>query len=349
MGKAQDFEKLLIEKVTEDIPFPQFTIVVARKLRDRIKGIKLYAHSYAFTLHFRYGVYNTIDFLNFASEQGLSGVEINLNYGGEKSLASMSESELKKVKEKAREFGLEILLDISGTERDEIDRVVKVAKILGVQNIRVYNLHGGYVQDCIRDCVADLKYACKIAEQNGLYFAIESHEAMKSHELAYVVKEVNSDRLGILFDFGNMINAYEEPLAALKGMSDHIWWAHIKDVKIESDRDGYAQLGVRDGTGDLPQLRMLYELLMLGDTEPQIKIFALQQVNGYKSPAYRFSDDGENPEIPTREPSYTRENPRLSRNENLHVEKENAIHQVNQIKGLFSALMEMSERKLQSM
>jgi len=344
----KEFEKLLNRNMNEESTSPKFTKDIASKLLNRIKHIELYAHSYSFTLHFHHGVYHAIDLLNFAHQQGLSGIDIHLHFGNEKSLKNKSRSELKEVKDLAKKLNLTIVLEVSNTTKSDIQKVVEIAKILDVHNIRVYNRYGGYLSDNIQKCINDLKYACELADKEDLYFVIEQHEVLKANELVQIIKEVGSSRLGLLFDFGNMINANEKPLTALKIMSPYIRHTHIKDVKVIPKKLGFAQEGVVDGEGDLSQLRMLYDLLMLGDKNPQVKIFALEQSNGYFAPAYRFKGEGKNPKIPKRESSHTRDNPKLSRDENLRVEEENAIHQVKYIKKLLDDLRKIAERRLDS-
>lgn len=349
MSKVQkDFEKLLNDKLGKDIINPIFTKKIASKLLNRINNIQLYAHSYAFTLHFRNAIYDAIDLLNFAHQQNLSGIDIHLAFGEEKSLNKKNLSDLKEVKKLARKLNLKIVLEISSTIKSKIQKVVEIAKILGVQKIRVYNRHDGYLLDSIHKCTVDLKYACKIADKNDLYFVIEAHEVLNSSELVHIVEKIDSPRLRLLFDFGNMINANEKPLQALKIMSPYISHVHIKDVIVISMKNGYAHQGVVDGKGDLPQLRMLYELLMLGGKNPQVKIFALEQVNGYYAPLYRFKGEHKNPRIPKRDPSYTKTDLKLSLNESLRIEKKNAIHQVKYIKKLLNDFRKICERRLDS-
>jgi len=198
----KDFEKLLNRRTNEKLTNPKFTKEIARKLLNRINHIQLYAHSYAFTLHFKNGVYNAINLLNFAHQKNLSGIDIHLDFGKEKSLNNKNLSELKEVKELAKKLNLKIVLEISSTTKYDIQKVVEIAKILDVQNIRVYNRYGGYLLDSIQKCIVDLKSACKIADKNDLYFVIEHHEVLNSSELVHIVKEVDSPRLGLLFDFG---------------------------------------------------------------------------------------------------------------------------------------------------
>jgi len=237
MGEVQkDFEKLLNQKTKEKITSPKFTKEIARKLLNRINHIQLYAHSYAFTLYFEYGDYNVIDLLNFAHQHNLCGIDIHINDGKEKSLNNKNLSDLNEVKDLAKKLKLKIVLEISSTTKVDLQKVTKIAKILDIQNIRVYNRYGGYLSDSIKKCITDLKYACKIAEKNDLYFVIEAHEVLNSSELVHIVKEVDSHRLRLLFDFGNMINANEKPLAALETMSPYITHVHIKDVRVISKK-----------------------------------------------------------------------------------------------------------------
>ena len=42
---------------------------------------------------------------------------------------------------------------------------------------------------------------------------------------------INSQRIELLFDFGNMINACEEPLAALQTMVPYIRQVHLKGIR----------------------------------------------------------------------------------------------------------------------
>jgi len=270
-----DFEKLLQRKIVDGISTPQFTKKVARKLLDRVKRIQLYAHSYAFVLHFNYGDFHVVDLLNFAHEHGLSGISIHIDFGGKKALGNKNLSELEEINALSKKLSLQIVLEISGTTKSEIDKVVEIAEILNARNIRVYNRHSGHLSEIIQEGINELRYASKIAEENNLYFVVEQHEVLKSNELVHVIREVDSPRIGLLFDFGNMINANERPLSALKTMSPYIRHAHVKDVRIIQKNSGFAQQGVPDGEGDLPQPRMLFDLLMLGDSRPQVsRVFA---------------------------------------------------------------------------
>lgn len=342
MSLQKYFIALLNENMASKNTSPKLTKKIAQKLIERIKIIKLYAHSYAFTLNFQKGDFDAIDLLNFAYENGLKGIDINIDCGKKNSLRQKSIKELKKVKLYAKKLKLGINLEISSTSKEEVNSVVKIAKIFDVKNIRVYIRYGGHVSEIIKKGIDDLKYIAEIA-RDELFFAVEPHEVLKSNELVQIIKKVNSPQVGLLFDFGNMINADENPLDALTVMSPYISQVHLKGVKKVKIKKGFGQIGVPEGEGDLPQMRLLFNLLLLGESEPQVKFYALEQEVGYKSPPFRFDNEDENPLIPNREPGVTYLDKNKSIEENLLLEKQNACKQVQYVKSLLKQMEMMSK------
>jgi len=76
-----------------------------------------------------------------------------------------------------------------------------------------------------------------------------------------------------LFDFGNMINANENPIDALTVMSPYILQVHMKGVKKVTINEELEQVvGVPEGEGELPQMSMLIKLLLLGEIGTTSKI-----------------------------------------------------------------------------
>jgi len=321
---------------------PKLTKKNAQKLIERINIIKLYSHSYAFILNFQKGDFDVIDLLNFAYENGLNGIDIHIDDGKKNSLRQKSIEELKKVKLRAEKLKLGINLEISSTSKEEVDLIVKIAKILGVKNIRVFICYGGHISEIIKKGIEDLKYISEIA-RDGLSFVVEPHEVLKSNELVQIIKKVNSPQIRLLFDFGNMINANENPIDALTVMSPYISQVHMKGVKKVKINGGLGQVGVPQGEGDLPQMRMLLNLLLLGESKPQVKFYALEQEVGYKSPPFRFDNEDENPLIPNREPSVTYLDKNKSVEENLLLERQNAGKQVRYVKNLLKQMEIMSK------
>ncbi|MCH8067153.1 MAG: TIM barrel protein [Nanoarchaeota archaeon] len=322
---------------------PKLTKKIAQKLIERIKVIKLYAHSYSFNLNSQKGDYDAIDLLNFAHENRLNGINIHIDFGGKKNLRKKSKNGLEYIRLQAEKLKLGINLEISSTSKEEVDSIVRIARILDVKNIRVYIRYGGHISEIIKKGIKDLKYISEIAKGDELSFVVEPHEVLKSNELVRIIKKVNSPQVRLLFDFGNMINANENPLNALTVMSPYISQVHIKSVKKIKMKKGYGKIGVPEGEGDLPQMRMLFNLLLLGKFEPQVKFYALEQEVGYESPPFRFDNENENPLIPNREPSVTYLDKNKSVEENLLLEKQNASKQVQYVEALLKQMEIMSK------
>ena len=103
-------------------------------------------------------------------------------------------------------------------------------------------------------------------------------------------------------------------------------------------KKGYESLGVLEGKGDLPQMGLLFSLLLLGKLKPQVKFSALEQEVGYHSPLFRFDNEEKNPLIPNREPSVTYLDKNKSVKQTLLFERENARKQVRYVKNLLKQM-----------
>jgi sugar phosphate isomerase/epimerase len=284
-----------------------FEAAIAQKLRNRINGIRLHAHTYSLTHNLTHGSFRPANALEFAYEHELHGLNIHVDDGGEHSLTHSTPKQLAKFKAYAQRLDLTLHLETSSTHEADIDKVIQIARTLDVQNIRVYSRYEGTLSQVMARTVSDLVYMAEQADRYDLFFDFEQHEEFKSAEIVMMLKEVDHPRIRALFDFTNMINACEQPLPALRIMAPYTRQVHLKGAKILKEGQGYGQVGVVQGSveDEMPYARMLYELLMLGETKPQVICFALEQEVNYYAPAYRRADEGGNPFIPYKDPSET--------------------------------------------
>ena len=276
----------------------------AARLVPRIDGIALYAHAYAWHLNFRLGRAVPTDLLHFAHDQGLKGVKIHVEDGEERSLlhAPGSRQDFGQV---ARSLGLEVHIETSATDETTLRAAIEVALDTGATTVRCYPRYHGPVSQIIAQTITDLRRIDSLDPEARLRFLLEQHEDLKSGELVEIIQAVANPRLSLLFDFANMINAFETPEGALANMAPYITDVHIKDAKILPDRGGYAHLACRSGEGDIDFAGLLTTLLLLGDAAPQVLAFACEEENEMFAPAYRFPDDPPDPVIPMRAASTT--------------------------------------------
>jgi sugar phosphate isomerase/epimerase len=311
----------------------------AQRLIPRIKAAPLFAHAYAWHLNFRLGDATPIEFLQFAHSQALQGVKIHVEDGEQRSLLYAVPSRAAFARQ-ARAFGLEVHIETSATDEATLRAAIDVAYDTGATSVRCYPRYAGPVSHIIARTIADLRRLPALDPEGRLDFLLEQHEDLKSVELVHILEAVQNPRLTLLFDFANMINAFETPEAALATMAPYVTDVHIKDAKILPDRGGFAHRACRSGEGDIDFAGLLTTLLLLGDP-PQIRAFGCEEENEMFAPAYRFPSDPPDPIIPPRDASTTDPAPTEDLHSRLLREKIEATAQIAYIR---QTLAEISTR-----
>jgi sugar phosphate isomerase/epimerase len=348
-NKIQErFNALLCHNVVEEDTAPVLTDALARQLLERLAQLRLFAHAYPLLTNLTQGRVTPVDLLDFAYRHQLQGLSLHLLDGEANSLSQMTPAQLQVFADKARALGLDVHLEISSTQKKDVDQVIAIARALGVRNIRVYSRYEGTLSRVIDLIETDLRYLAQQADEHDLYFDFEQHEELKSNEIAQLLKRLDHPRLHALFDFGNMINACEQPLQALRNLAPHIRQAHLKGVRIVPEQNGFGHYGVLQGSteDDLPSARLLFELLMLGDTTPQVIAFILEQENHYVAPAFRQSVEAADPFIAYREMSETPLPAGFSLERMLADEHRWANNQVAYVRGVLAELRTLAELTL---
>ncbi|MGF1727673.1 sugar phosphate isomerase/epimerase family protein [Photobacterium nomapromontoriensis] len=306
---------------------------VSALLAERARLIPLYLHAYAYHLNMRYERLLPNDLLDIAQQQQLCGVKIHVEDGESQSLRHLDADALSQFKTKAQAYGLDVHIETSASDKATLDEAIRIAQATGASSVRFYPRYEGHLQDVLQKITKDLEYLREF-DACGLSFTIEQHEDLKGHELVTLVENSGMKNLSILFDFANMINANELPLAALDVMAPHITQVHIKDAKVIKEGKGWAHEACRTSHGDLPLKEMLMTLLALGKEQPQVIAFGLEEEVDYFAPAFRFDDEGDNPWIPWREASFTPLPDADYLEERLALEQQHALEQIAHIRKL---------------
>lgn len=231
-------------------------------------------------------------FIEKAHELGLDGVQINIikdynldeNWGA---LGSNDIEHLTKVKELIIKYGMYVEIDMRSLEYNRVEEVLKVASFLGADIVRSYipiiplknddNLMLGsegaydfakirydFDPKCYDEGIEMIKKLIPLLKKYRVKLALENHEYETSEELVRVVKEINSPWVGLHFDFGNSMMAWEEPVQAAKNMAPYTFTTHFKDHIIIEDKDekyGHVVCGVPAGTGNI-DLKKCFEIMM---------------------------------------------------------------------------------------
>ncbi|MFM5840384.1 sugar phosphate isomerase/epimerase family protein [Aeromonas rivipollensis] len=318
-------------------------VIQARKILDRHASLPLYLHAYSYHMNMRLEQILPADLLDIAHQQGLHGVKIHILDGESRSLKHMRDDELAVFRCKAGRLGLDINLEISSSAPAEIDEAVIIAEKIGATSLRFYPRYEGHLSTVLARIRDDLAHIRQQHGHRALSFTIEQHEDLKSVELVQLVQESGIDSLSLLFDFGNMINANEQPLEALHIMSPLIAHVHIKDAKIIPEGTGLGHIACASGSGDMPFEELLKQLICLGEEVPQVLAYGLEEEVDYYAPAFRFSDEGNDPWIPWRDMSETPLPAPELLSARLEKEKRDAICQIEHVRTVLKRLVAQAE------
>lgn len=314
----------------------------ALRLAHRARHAPLFAHAYAFHLNFRFGGMVPADLLAHAALHGLAGVQIHVEDGEAASLAAMPLSGLEAFGAEARRLGLAVHVETSSTEAWDLERSVGIAHAVQAAALRCYPRYEGRVSTVIARTIEDLRGLPSLDPERRLRFSIEQHEDLTSAELIHILGVVGNPRIGLLFDFGNMVNAGEMPLDAVRQQAPWLREAHVKDCLVLPDRGGWAHQACRSGEGHLPMRSLLVELLLLGRDEPQITAFGLEEEEDYFAPALRFPDEEPDPHIPARSASFT-DPGSGDLSARLQRERDSALRQLRTVRGMLDDIATAAE------
>lgn len=314
------------------------TINNARKILQRVDTFFFYLHAYAFYLNMRLERVLLADLLDIASENNLRGVKIYVLDGERFFFGNMDDKELFAFGDKACCLNFDIYIETSALDKAFIDEAVAIALKTGALFVRFYLRYEGNLRDVLLIIANDIAYVRETYQDSGLTFTIEQHEDLKSYELVLLVKESEMEFFFLLFDFANMINANEHFIDALKTMALHITQVHIKDALIVKEQGGLGYKACILGQGDMLFKALLTHFICLGDDEPQVTAYGLEEEVDYYALAFCFEDEDDNLWIFYCQMSETLLLENYLLDARLRKEKEDAINQINYVRNVLQQI-----------
>ena len=95
-----------------------------------------------------------------------------------------------------------------------------------------------------------------ILKKHRLKLAIENHKDLAAVELAALMREFNSEWLGVTVDTGNNLALLEDPYATVEALAPFALSVHLKDMAVQPHARGFLLSEVVCGQGflDLPRI-----------------------------------------------------------------------------------------------
>lgn len=205
---------------------------------------------------------DVFDFIRQADQLGFAGVQLceNLGYAG------LTEKELEKVREEAARLGLFIELGMKNLSRETLRKHIRIGKILSVDFLRVVignNIPAdkkNYSKEC-SEILEILRASLPELKKEGIKLGLENHFDLPSAGLYRVVKGLDDDHIGLIFDTTNCLGFTEKPIDVFNLFKPYLFSVHLKDYYIKKIEAGYMMTGAVLGAGWLNTKKMIKESL----------------------------------------------------------------------------------------
>lgn len=165
-------------------------------------------------------------------------------------IETMSDDELRRVAEVARDRGVVLELGTKGIAVAHLERFLEIATILGAGLLRSM-VTSGDDRPSADEAVARLRQVLPAFEAAGVTIALETYEQLSSQELVDLVTTVDHPNLGICLDPANTVARLEHPADVIARTAPHVRNIHVKDFAFTRRGGwvGFTLEGAPLGTG----------------------------------------------------------------------------------------------------
>lgn len=222
-----------------------------------------YAHRWNSTVESKKypGFRDAIELMEHCRDIGAGGVQVMVR--------GWTEDFAKKVRDKREKLGLflegSIGLPKNSGDVQAFEKEVLAAKEAGAMIVRTVCLSGRRYEnfqslEAFREfrehSLASLKLAEPVVRKHKMKLAIENHKDWKAPELLEILKNVESEWIGVNLDFGNNVALMEDPMAVVTSLAPYTFTTHVKDMGVREYADGFLLSEVPLGEGFLDLEKM---------------------------------------------------------------------------------------------
>jgi len=207
------------------------------------------------------GFTNAIDLLEHCHRIGAGGIQVvvrdwNMDFA-------------KKVRDRREKLGLYLEGSLGTPKKPEdvskFEQEVISAKEAGATVLRtvctsgrryeIYQTAEAFRQ-AMKDALLSLQLADPVMRKHKMKLAVENHKDWRAKELVGIIKEINSEWIGITLDFGNSIALMEDPMEVIQELAPYLFTTHVKDMGVAEYADGFllSEVPLGEGILDLPKI-----------------------------------------------------------------------------------------------
>ena len=202
------------------------------------------------------GFTNAIDLLEHCHSIGAGGIQVVVR--------DWTLEFAKKVRDRREKLGLYIEGSIATPKNSEevskFEQDVISAKEAGATVLRTVCSSGRRYEayhspeafrEATKNALISLQLAEPILRKHKMKLAVENHKDWRAKELVNIIKEINSEWVGVTLDFGNSIALMENPMEVIQSLAPYLLTTHVKDMGVDEYADGFLLSEVPLGEGIL--------------------------------------------------------------------------------------------------
>ena len=173
----------------------------------------------------------------------------------------LSQGELKRVRDIAEDYELEIELGTRGVEPKELLTYLELAKFFKAKIVRTL-LHSTTSSPDLGQAYEWISEVAPQFASSNIAIAIENHDRYTARELARLIEAIDNPYVGICLDTVNSFGALEGPQTVLDQLGPYVNNLHFKDFDVvRADHQmGFNIHGTPAGSGRLNADWLLNEL-----------------------------------------------------------------------------------------
>ncbi len=232
--------------------------------------------SFSYYMHWRHGGQRIDQLLDRVHGMGLAALQININGPRHRALTGTTVAHFRRVGKRARDLGIALEVASGGTDPSKLRLVLELARQLGAQVVRTTVNEQGR-EDVIKRAAVSLGEVAPEYEETGIALAIENHEDLTAAQVVDLIERIDSPAVGAVYDSGNSMPFYQDPVAEARLLLPYIKTTHIKDHILVRHGDAVWSVGTPFGMGRIP----LAEIVDVLREAPYLSRIMVQVCYGY--------------------------------------------------------------------
>ncbi len=192
--------------------------------------------SFSYYMHWRHEAQQIDALLDRVAAMGLVALQININGPGLRALTGTTTTHFQHVAQRARDLGLTLEVASCGSEPSKLLLVLELARQLDAVVVRTTIGQPGS-EAVIARAAADLRQVSADYEGAGIGLAVENHEDLTATQVVDLLQRVDSSAVGAVYDSGNSIPFYSDPVEEARLLAPWALTTHIKDHILVRDGD----------------------------------------------------------------------------------------------------------------